>query len=720
MNFNENIIKNISFSASAEIPCMTSLIGGVVCQEIIKTTGKFRPIKQWAIFDFLQYSSIIPESNKYNYKSNNKKMKKRYNEIISVFGKNVINELQNLNIFLAGAGALGCELLKNLSLLGISNSVLVIDDDNIEISNLNRQVLFHEEHKGLNKALIASTSAKEINSDLNCIYQSKRICPENKNIFNKSYFDKVDFILGAIDSKEGNYYLVKQCELFEKIFIKGGTEGPAGKIEIFIPNMTCSYNDIPFIEEEEEKSPSCTRREFPGKIEDCIDNARDLFDEYFVIPVVDLLKMINKKQNILKLEVEHSMNKFNLIYKFIYFIKKNINKEKNVNNCIKEIDKEFIYFGLEEFKRLFPEEIETIFSKHPLDNSEISKEFWKNKRIPSKLEFNIDDELNINFLFNYLKILASLLDIPFINDVVIFKEKLKIVLENININKNNNTFITHHEILYKTVLFEINEIKNNSSLLNKINYLNPVNFEKDIPELGHVQFIHSYANLKAKSYKIPNCDKFYTLEYVGKIAPTTITSTAVVAGFMCLQLIGILINQIYFWKKNKEINIIDDDEIDDEELIENGIHNLSCNLKNNDFTFEKIYEQVYDGIWNINNLIPQKFSRWYKIIENGNLTINEFNKIIKNKYGVNVTLILSAEDDRDIYRKISVKNKNKKSQERERNMEIISNQKLEDVYFNTAHKLCKDYDIKNDIFLKVKGLTDDGSYVELPVIKIKY
>lgn len=142
-------------------------------------------------------------------------------------------------------------------------------------------------------------------------------------------------------------------------------------------------------------------------------------------------------------------------------------------------------------------------------------------------------------------------------------------------------------------------------------------------------------------------------------------------------------------------------------------------MKNNDFTFERIYEEVYDGIWNVNNFIPKKFSRWYKIEENGKLTVKEFNQKIKEKYGINVTLILSAEDDRDIYQKISYKNKNKKCQEKLMKMEIISNTKLEDVYFNTAKKICKDYDMKNDIFLKVKGLTDYGEYVEFPVIKIK-
>ena len=48
--FEETIIKNISFTCLAEIPCITSLIGGIVFQEIIKTTGKMKPINQFKVF----------------------------------------------------------------------------------------------------------------------------------------------------------------------------------------------------------------------------------------------------------------------------------------------------------------------------------------------------------------------------------------------------------------------------------------------------------------------------------------------------------------------------------------------------------------------------------------------------------------------------------------------------------------------------------------------
>jgi hypothetical protein len=46
------------------------------------------------------------------------------------------------------------------------------------------------------------------------------------------------------------------------------------------------------------------------------------------------------------------------------------------------------------------------------------------------------------------------------------------------------------------------------------------------------------------------------MKYVCKIAPTTIISTAIISGFMCLQMIGIMINQMFFWDKKKFIKWI--------------------------------------------------------------------------------------------------------------------------------------------------------------------
>jgi ubiquitin-activating enzyme E1 len=71
---------------------------------------------------------------------------------------------------MVGAGALGCEYIKAFALMGIGcgaeGKVSVTDNDNIEVSNLNRQFLFRKNNVGDSKSKVACTIAKDINTDL--------------------------------------------------------------------------------------------------------------------------------------------------------------------------------------------------------------------------------------------------------------------------------------------------------------------------------------------------------------------------------------------------------------------------------------------------------------------------------------------------------------------------------------------------------------------------
>lgn len=72
----------------------------------------------------------------------------RYDGQIGVFGAPLQEQLADLNVFLVGAGALGCELIKNLACMGVATGdkglVTITDDDVIEKSNLSRQFLFRD------------------------------------------------------------------------------------------------------------------------------------------------------------------------------------------------------------------------------------------------------------------------------------------------------------------------------------------------------------------------------------------------------------------------------------------------------------------------------------------------------------------------------------------------------------------------------------------------
>lgn len=65
-------------------------------------------------------------------------------------------KLTKIKTFMVGAGALGCELIKAFALMGIgcspSGKVSCTDNDNIEVSNLNRQFLFRGENVGKPKS----------------------------------------------------------------------------------------------------------------------------------------------------------------------------------------------------------------------------------------------------------------------------------------------------------------------------------------------------------------------------------------------------------------------------------------------------------------------------------------------------------------------------------------------------------------------------------------
>lgn len=72
---------------------------------------------------------------------------------------------------MVGAGALGCEYIKAFALMGLGCSdkgaVAVTDNDNIEVSNLNRQFLFRKSNVGDSKSKVACEIAKEMNHALN-------------------------------------------------------------------------------------------------------------------------------------------------------------------------------------------------------------------------------------------------------------------------------------------------------------------------------------------------------------------------------------------------------------------------------------------------------------------------------------------------------------------------------------------------------------------------
>lgn len=78
-----------------------------------------------------------------------------------LWGKEGQSRIRDMSVAIAGAGAIGNELAKNLAMLGIGRQV-IIDYDRVEESNLNRAIFFREEDIGRNKAEVLAERLNEI------------------------------------------------------------------------------------------------------------------------------------------------------------------------------------------------------------------------------------------------------------------------------------------------------------------------------------------------------------------------------------------------------------------------------------------------------------------------------------------------------------------------------------------------------------------------------
>lgn len=93
-------------------------------------------------------------------------MNGRYAAQISVFGSRFQKKLEEAKVFVVGSGALGCELLKNLALMGVlcgsQGKLTIKDDDVFEKSNLSRQFLFLDWNIGHAKSAVASLLLQQL------------------------------------------------------------------------------------------------------------------------------------------------------------------------------------------------------------------------------------------------------------------------------------------------------------------------------------------------------------------------------------------------------------------------------------------------------------------------------------------------------------------------------------------------------------------------------
>jgi molybdopterin/thiamine biosynthesis adenylyltransferase len=140
------------------------------------------------------------------------------------------------HVIVVGAGALGNELIKNLALLGVG-TVLVIDLDDIENSNLSRCVLFREEDEGRAKAEVVAEAARALNPGLNVI----PVVGDVRTSLGLQAFAEADVVLGGLDNREARLHVNQACWKTGTPWVDGAIEGLLGVARTFVPPDSACY-----------------------------------------------------------------------------------------------------------------------------------------------------------------------------------------------------------------------------------------------------------------------------------------------------------------------------------------------------------------------------------------------------------------------------------------------------------------------------------------------
>tara|TARA_B100001093_G_scaffold482683_1_gene514548 strand:+ start:3161 stop:4288 length:1128 start_codon:yes stop_codon:yes gene_type:complete len=144
--------------------------------------------------------------------------------------------LKKASVLVIGAGGLGCPVLQYLVAAGIGK-IGIVDSDRVEISNLQRQVLFFPEDTGELKASVAQKRLSKYNPHITIEAFAERLSPGNV----KQIFNSFEIIVDGSDNFPTRYLVNDACVLMNKVLVHGSIFQFHGQVSVFNFNKGPTY-----------------------------------------------------------------------------------------------------------------------------------------------------------------------------------------------------------------------------------------------------------------------------------------------------------------------------------------------------------------------------------------------------------------------------------------------------------------------------------------------
>jgi ubiquitin-like 1-activating enzyme E1 B len=229
--------------------------------------------------------------------------------LVDSLGKDVFARIQTCRVLVVGAGGIGCELVKNLANMGFRR-VDVLDLDTIDVSNLNRQLLFRPPHVGKAKYIVACQVAMEMmgsgngdasdngmsngasnddssnNHSLPLLYKAHHGNVCENSVCNLHFVQEFDLVLNALDNLTARRRVNRLCLAAKVPLVEAGTTGYLGQVNVIdkesgVACYECQTQETPTV------YPICTIRSTPSLPVHTIVWAKEFYKLVIGDPVAD-------------------------------------------------------------------------------------------------------------------------------------------------------------------------------------------------------------------------------------------------------------------------------------------------------------------------------------------------------------------------------------------------------------------------------------------------